>query len=98
MLVVCIIWLAKFAGETRERPPVKWTDMSYSKRTALGLIFAGMCLNLYLIIGNGLALTNITVLPLSDTFSIYGSALSWAVTLTIIGLVVIYSLRFPRHC
>ena len=99
VLVGCIVWIVRFniSQQKGERLTLKWRDMDSLRKAVAALIFVWICLNLYLTVGNELAFLNVVVLPLGSVYSIYRPILSWASALSIVGLAVILSLRFPRR-
>ena len=99
ILVACIVWMVRFniSQQKGERLTLKWRDMDPIRKTGAGFIFAWICLNLYLSIGNELANLNVLVLPLSSIYSFYGPILIWASASSIVGLALLLSIRFPRR-
>lgn len=99
VLVACIVWIVRFnlSQQKGERLALKWRDMDPVRKTVAGLIFAWICLNLYLSVGNELANLNVLVLPLSSIYSLYGPILVWASASSIVGLALLLSIRFPRR-
>jgi len=99
VLVGCIVWIVRFniSQQKGERSTLKWRDMDPLRKAVAALISVWICLDLYLTVGNELAFLNVAVLPLGSVYSIYRPILSWASALSIVGLAVILSLRFPRR-
>ena len=99
LLVACIAWFVKFINSQQkgERSILKWREMSPAQRILVGVITVWICLNLYLAIGDELALLNVVVLPLSWIYSLALPADLWGVTTTIVFLAVIFQLRYPRR-
>ena len=99
ILVGCIVWIVRFniSQQKGERLILKWKDMSSLRRIAAALILVWICLNLYLTIGNELASLNVVALPLGSAYSIYGPILGWASASSIVGLVFLFSIRFPSR-
>jgi|SRR6267378_4288065 len=99
ILVGCIVWIVRFniSQQKGERLTLKWKDMGLLRRTVTVLILVWICLNLYLTVGNELAFLNVVALPLGSAYSIYGPILIWASASTIVGLVFVLSIRFPRR-
>jgi hypothetical protein len=99
ILVGCIVWIVRFniSQQKGERLTLKWKDMGPLRKTVAGLIFAWICLNLYLTVGNLLVSLNVVALPLGFAYSIYRPILIWASASTIVGLAFVLSIRFPRR-
>ena len=99
VLIICIAWFMTFivSSQKGERLPLKWTEIHRARKALLGLIIAGIFLNFYLCLGNWLALFGQASLPFSWIYSIYAPALTWATTLSVFGLLVILSIRFPKR-
>ena len=99
ILVGCIVWIVRFniSQQKGERLTLKWKDMGPLRKTVAGLIFAWICLNLYLTVGDLLAFLNVVALPLGSSYSIYRPILIWASASTIVGLAFVLSIRFPRR-
>jgi hypothetical protein len=99
VLVGCIVWIVRFniSQQKGERLTLKWKDMGPLRRTVTVLTLIWICLNLYLTVGNELAFLNVVALPLGSAYSIYGPILIWASASTIVGLVFVLSIRFPRR-
>lgn len=99
IMVACIVWFVRFINSQQkgERVALKWREMDHAQKALAVLIIVWICLNLYLGIGNELALLNIAVLPLSWIYSLAGSVVSWSSAATIVSLVILFQLRFPRR-
>jgi hypothetical protein len=99
ILIACIVWIVRLntSQQRGERLTLKWHDMDSIRKTVAGLIFALMCLNLYLAVGDMLAFLNVAVLPLSWIYSLAGPTSILSVTTTMVGLAVLFRLKFPRR-
>jgi hypothetical protein len=99
ILVACIVWFVRFNSSQQkgERLTLKWRDMNSVRKALAGLVFVWMGLNLYLVTANELALLNLAVLPLSWIYSLAGAAVVWGSTASIVSLVILFRLRFPRR-
>lgn len=99
ILVACIAWFVKFitSQQKGERSTLKWRDMDPVRRVLGGIIFVWIFLNLYLAIADELALLNVTGLLFNWVYSLARSALDWGSTATVISLVILFQLRFPRR-
>src|SRR5437879_10607735 len=88
VLVGCIGWIVRFniSQQKGERLTLKWKDMGPLRKTVAGLIFAWICLNLYLTVGDLLAFLNVVALPLGYSYSIYKPILILASASTTSGL------------
>jgi len=99
ILGACIVWFVKLydSQQKGERLVRKWRETDPSKKTLAVIVIVWMFLNLYLAIGNELALLNGASFPLSSVYSLYRPLLTWATTSSIVGLVLIFSIRFPKR-
>jgi hypothetical protein len=99
ILIACIVWIVRLntSQQKGERLTLHWRDLDPVRKTLAGLIFAWLCLNLYLTVGDLLAFLNVAVLPLGPTYSIYGPIMIWASASTIVGLSFLLSIRYPRR-
>jgi len=99
ILVGCIVWIVRFniSQQKGERLTLKWKDMAPLRKAVAALILVWICLNLYLTVGNLLAFLNVVALPLGFAYSIYGPILGWASASSFVGLVFLFSIRFPRR-
>ncbi len=99
ILVGCIVWFVRFNNSQQkgERLTIKWRDMDPVKKTVTSLIVAWIFLKLYLAVVDMLAFLNVAVLPLSWIYSLARSTPTLAVTTAIVGLAVLFQLRFPRR-
>ncbi len=99
ILVGCIVWFVRLntSQQKRERLTLKWRDMDPIRKTVIGLIFAGICLNLYLAVGDMLAFLNVAGLPFSWIYSLARPASVWGSAATMVGLAIVFQLKFPRH-
>lgn len=71
--------------------------MDLVRKIASVLIVVWAFFNVYLSIGNELALLNIALFPLSWIYSIAGPIPIWSVTAVMVGLAIFFQLRFPRR-
>jgi|SRR6267143_3334106 len=99
ILIGCIVWFVRLNSSQQkgERSTLRWRDLDLVRKTVVVLIFAWITLNLYLTIGNELAALNVAVLPLSSAYSIYRPTLPLATASSIVGVVVLFSIRFPKR-
>jgi hypothetical protein len=95
----CIISFVRLSisQQKGERLTLKWLDLNPVRKTMAGLVIVWICFNLYLAIGNELALLNIIVLPFGWIYSLAGSAIVWGATASTVGLAILLQLRFPKR-
>jgi hypothetical protein len=101
IIVACVVWFVKLydSQQKGERFVLKWREIDPSKKALAVLVVVWTFLNLYLEIGDWLALLNGTSLPLGSVYSVYRPTwvYTWATTSSIVGLVLIFSMRFPKR-
>lgn len=76
---------------------LKWRDMDRVRKIVIGVIFLWIFSNFYLDIGNILSLLNTTVLPFGWIYTSIRPATMIGLAGTIVGLAVVFQLRFPRR-
>ena len=99
ILVACIVWFVRLNNSQQkgERLTLRWREMDPVRKTIASLIVVWTCLNLYLAIGDLLALLKVAVLPFSWIYSIASPTPFWSLTATFVGLAVVFQLRFPKR-
>jgi hypothetical protein len=99
ILVVCIVLLLRLtiSQQKEARLALKWRDLDPVRKVVGGLILVWAFLNLYLSVGDELALLNVIALPFSWIYSTARPIPIWSLTTTIVGLVVFYQLRLPKR-
>jgi len=99
IIVACIVWFVKLydSQQKGERLIRKWREIDPSKRALAVIVTVWMFLNLYLAIGDILTFLNGASLPLSSVYSLYRPIPTWATTSSIVGIVLILSIRFPKR-
>ena len=96
---LCVVYFFRFLSSQQkgERLTLKWRDMDTVRKTVIGAIFLWIFLNFYLGLGNYLSLLNVAVLPFSWIYTSIRPATMIGLAGTLVGLAVIFQLRFPRR-
>ena len=96
---LCVVWFFRFVSSQQkgERLTLKWSDMDTVHRTVIGVIFLWIFLNFYLDLGNFVSFLNVALLPFGWIYSLAEPATMISLISTLVGLAVIFQLRFPRR-
>lgn len=99
ILVACIVWFTRLDNSRKkgERLTLKLREMGPLRKALAGIVLVWICLNLYLSIGNLLALMNIAALPFGWIYSSIDTGMIWGLTVTMVSLAIYLQLKLPKR-